>query len=237
MDSDHSPTATETAAIGLLSASPILGNDYFLRLKDGRMPREEFTRSQVHFFHAVGFFSRHLAALIARLPSSAERGVLVHNLSEEHGLDEENPVEDFRPHLAHDRTFAVFLQTLGITSDELAKSPPESVVRSFNLALFGACTVEPPGFAFAALGMIEYAFADISALIGRRVVELGWVKPEELVHYSLHAEIDKRHAAELFEAAERAENNSGASTSILGGLRFGRYIFDRLYQDMASEKT
>ena len=81
--------------------------------------------------------------------------------------------------------------------------------------------------------MIEYAFADISALIGRRVVDLGWVKADELVHYSLHAEIDKRHAAELFEAAE---NTSESTTSILGGLSFGRYIFDRLYIDFIREK-
>ena len=61
------------------------------------------------------------------------------------------------------------------------------------------------------------------------MVELGWVKPEELVHYSLHAEIDKRHAAELFEAAEEACEDDAL---LIRGISFGRYIFDRLYQDL-----
>lgn len=231
MDLAHSLTPTESLAIESLVRAPILENAYFRSLKDGSMPKEDFIESQIQFFYAVGFFSRHLGALIARLPSSSERGVLVHNLSEEHGLDEENPVEGFRPNLAHDRTFAAFLSSLGVTSDQVSQSAPGPVVRAFNLAVLGACSMETPTFAFAALGMIEYAFADISALIGNRVVELGWVKSEDLVHYSLHAEIDKRHAAELFEAAER----TGCSLSV-SGLEFGRYVFDRLYRDIALSK-
>jgi pyrroloquinoline-quinone synthase len=231
MGSVHSFTATEAAAVELLSANPILGNQYFSTLEDGNMPKADFVSSQVQFFHAVGFFSRNLAALIARIPSSAGRAVLVHNLSEEHGLDEDHPAAGFRADLAHDRTFARFLGTLGISADELRASPPASPVRAFNLALLGSCSSESPGFALAALGMIEYAFADISALIGRRVVDLGWVKSDELVHYSLHAEIDKRHAAELFEAAE---NTDEPTVCIQGGLSFGRYIFDRLYKDIIS---
>ena len=233
MKSVHSFTQTESSAIGLLSADPILENDYFRRLEGGIMPKADFVQSQLQFFHAVDFFSRNLAALASRLPTSAGRAVLVHNLSEEHGLDEENPAAGFRSQFAHDRMFARFLETLNIDAKVLAASVPEPAVRAFNLALLGACSAESPGFALASLGMIEYAFADVSALIGRRVVDLGWVKADELVHYSLHAEIDKRHAAELFEAAE---NTSEPTTSILRGLAFGRYIFDRLYIDLIREK-
>ncbi|MEO5715711.1 MAG: iron-containing redox enzyme family protein [Luteolibacter sp.] len=236
MSSIGSLTVTEASAVASLSAAPILGNEYFRTLADGSMPRAEFVRSQVQFFYAVGFFSRNLATLIARLPTSAGRAVLVHNLSEEHGLDEEHPADGFRAQFAHDRTFARFLNTLGVGAEELAASLPATPVQAFNLALLGACGSESTGFALSALGMIEYAFADISALIGRRVVELGWVKAGELVHYSLHAEIDKRHAAELFEAAEKADNTSEPTVSILSGLSFGRYIFDRLYMDLIREK-
>lgn len=226
MDRAHAPTNTELSAIELLSVVPILGNVYFSSLSDGSMPKVDFVKSQVQFFHAVGFFSRNLATLAARLPTSSGRAVLIHNLSEEHGLNEDNPAEGFRPQLAHDRTFARFLETLGFSAGELSGSQPEPPVRAFNLALLGGCASESPGFALAALGMIEYAFADISALIGKRVVELGWVGSADLVHYSLHAEIDKRHAAELFEAAEATGEGDLA---IVGGLEFGRYIFNRLY--------
>jgi hypothetical protein len=122
IDLTNSPTQTESLAISLLADSPILGNSYFRSLKDGCMPKEKFIDSQVQFFYVVSFFSRHLAALTARFPGSSERWVLVHNLPEEHGLDEENPAEGFRPHLAQDKTFAAFLQSLGIDAEKLASN-------------------------------------------------------------------------------------------------------------------
>jgi pyrroloquinoline-quinone synthase len=230
-DTNYFQTETHSLAIALLTAKPILGNRYFLTLAAGSMAKEEFVHSQLQFSYAVGFFSRHLAALIARLPTSAGRAVLVHNLAEEHGLDEEHPAAGFRPQFAHDKTFAQFLSTLGASPEVLAENAPEAPVRAFNLALFATCSSESPAFALAALGMIEYAFADISALIGQSVVEQSWVKAEELVHYSLHAEIDKRHAGELFEAAEGALAIGESNSSITSGLEFGRYCFDRLYCD------
>jgi hypothetical protein len=57
-------TCNQTA-IPLLAATPILGNRYFLTLAAGSMAKEEFVHSQLQFSYAVGFFSRHLAALIA----------------------------------------------------------------------------------------------------------------------------------------------------------------------------
>jgi pyrroloquinoline-quinone synthase len=228
---NESQTETHSLAVALLASTPILGNRYFLTLAAGSMAKKEFVHSQLQFSYAVGFFSRQLAALIARLPTSAGRAVLVHNLAEEHGLNEEHPAAGFRPQFAHDKTFSHFLSTLGVSPEELVANFPEAPVRAFNLALFAACSSESPAFALAALGMIEYAFADISALIGQGVVQQCWVKAEELVHYSLHAEIDKRHAGELFEAAEDTLAIHECRSSLTSGLEFGRYIFDRLYRD------
>lgn len=232
MLSAASSTPTESSAVALLDAAPILGNRYFSGLREEKTTRDTFGKSQAQFFHAVGFFSRNLATLTARLPTSRQRAVLVHNLSEEHGLDEENPGLGFRANLAHDRTFSRFLETLGV--GDPWNIPPEPPVLAFNLALLGACAAQPPGFAFAALGMIEYAFADISAFIGKRVVDLGWIRADELVHYSLHAEIDKRHAAELFEAAEATGEEEN---SLAAGLAFGHHIFNRLYEDLIPQKS
>lgn len=231
----HHQDHIEHSAIAMLNSLPILGNYYFKNLVNGNMPKEEFIHSQLQFFHAVSFFSRNLAALIARLPTSAGRAILVHNLAEEHGLDEEHPAAGFRPQFAHDLTFTHFLKTLGVSQEVLLANTPKAPVRAFNLSLLAACSSESPAFALAALGMIEYAFADISSLIGSRVVDQGWVEAEELVHYSLHAEIDKRHAAELFDVAESAITAVETNSSITHGLEFGRYIFDRLYQDLNSQ--
>lgn len=221
--------AVTAAATALLAAEPITANAWFTALRRGTMSRGEFISSQRQFYCAVGFFPRALAALTARLPSSQDRAVLVHNISEEHGFDEEEPALGFRSHLAHDRTFLTFLDSLGVSAADMQAETPRPPVQAFNLGLLGACSMEPAGFAMGALGLIEYAFAGISALIGQEVVAAGWVPAARLVHYSLHAEVDKRHAAEMFAAAAR----TGAPVStICEGLAFGHFLFNRLYVDL-----
>jgi pyrroloquinoline-quinone synthase len=205
----------------LLHKHSLQAHPYFAALTSGAMTRTKFLQSQRQFFHAVRFFSQAMAALLARLPDSGSRQVLMHNLAEEHGWDEEEGGL-FQPGMAHDRTFLRFLDSFSSQPE-----PAEAEVRAFNLALYGACAQESVAFAFASLGMIEYAFADISALIGESVVGHGWVEPEKLVHYSLHAEIDKRHAAEFFEVVE----NQGR-LEVEAGMEFGWYIFAQLYRGL-----
>ena len=214
-------TSAREMADALLLARPILDNPYFAALRDGTMDHAAFVRTQRQFFFAVRFFSRPMAALMARMPDSESRRVLMHNLAEEHGFDDEGD-GGLHPAMAHDRTFLAFLATLGV--DSMSGETEGAAVRAFNLALLGACQNEPPALAFACLGIIEYTFADISALIGKAVVERGWIAQSELVHYKLHAEIDKRHASEFFAAIETADVQA-----VTDGLALGLHLFDQLY--------
>ena len=214
-------TSAREMADALLLARPILDNPYFAALRDGTMDHATFVRTQRQFFFAVRFFSRPMAALMARMPDSESRRVLMHNLAEEHGFDDEAD-GGLHPAMAHDRTFLAFLATLGV--DSMSGETEGPAVRAFNLALLGACQNEPPALAFASLGIIEYTFADISALIGKAVVERGWIAQSELVHYKLHAAIDKRHASEFFAAIEMADVQT-----MTDGLALGLHIFDQLY--------
>ena len=84
----------------------------------------------------------------------------------------------------------------------------------------------------ACMGIIEYAFAGISATIGQAVVQRGWVRQGELVHYALHAEIDERHAEEFFAVIEPHWDNPDRRYFIEQGLELGAYVFDRLYWDL-----
>ncbi len=214
--------SVQAAADTLLARHPLLSQGYFVNLRAGQMDRASFINGQRQFYYAVAFFSRAMAALMARLPNSAARQVLMHNLAEEHGWDEEGQ-PGFRPSLAHDCTFRAFLARLGA---DPAPEGPE--VRAFNLALYGACTCESTTLAFACLGMIEYAFADISALIGEAVAANGWITPAEMVHYTVHAAIDKGHAAQFFGSIEGACRHEVES-----GLELGWYIFRQLYQNLS----
>ena len=216
--------SAQEAADQLLAARPIAAHPYFASLLQGKLGRSRFVHSQRQFYYAVAFFSRAMAALMARLPDSTSRAVLMHNLAEEHGWDEEGTGR-FQPGMAHDRTFLAFLASMG---EVPAEQGPE--VRAFNLALYGACVSEPTAVATACLGIIEYTFADISSLIGSAVVEQGWVAAPDLVHYTLHAAIDKRHAAEFFRCLEGAD-----PAEVRAGLVLGWHIFGQLYRSLLAE--
>ncbi len=231
---------TECVAGSLMEAverefqsSGLMQGRYFAALAADDAALNAFHTSQAQFSFAVAYFSRPMAALTARMPVSALRVGLVHNLAEEHGWDEETP-GGFTPSLAHDRTFGAFLELVGFPAEKLATVRAGAVVRAFNCALMGACQMEPVETAFGAMGAIEHAFADVSAFIGRRVVELGWVSGERLVHYKLHAEIDKRHAADFFRVVEPAWLGGGEGAArVLDGLRLGNHLFHQLYEGLA----
>lgn len=204
-----------------LDRTRFMENPYFRTLQDGSVELGRFRASQAQFYHAVRHFARPMALLVGRMPNPAQRLAILHNIVEEHG--------EFDPSQFHEATFRRFLQSLG-TSPSVAPSAP---VEAFNGLLSGVCSQESVSKAVCCLGIIEYAFAGVSALIGKSVVDRGWVAQEDLVHYSLHAEIDLRHAAELFEVVEM---ESYDPQEVGSGMALGLYAFDRLYRDLDLRK-
>ena len=202
----------------------ILNNNYLASLKDGSMSLDCFRKTQEQFFFAVTFFPRPMAALVGRIPNPTQRLDILHNLVEEHG--------EFDEKAFHHSTFQQFLRSIGSdpeTLDEIFVSP---AVRAFNSVLIASCVLDEIEVGIACLGIIEYAFAGISAVIGKAVVDRGWVRSENLVHYKLHAEIDERHAEEFFAVIEPLWPQKQKRYYIQQGLDLGGYIFDRLYRDM-----
>lgn len=199
--------------------SQFMRNPYFLALADSSMDLANFQASQAQFYHAVKHCARPMSLLIGRMPNPAQRLAILHNIVEEHG--------EFEPARFHEATFRGFLKSVGT----LPSDRPEAPVDAFNVLLSGVCSQETITKAVCCIGIIEYAFAEVSALIGRVVVERGWVAGNDLVHYSLHAEIDLRHAAELFEVVEMEP--AFDEEEVRSGLKLGLYAFDRLYRDLS----
>jgi pyrroloquinoline-quinone synthase len=202
----------------------IYDNPYFRDLQSGAMPLEQFRRSQEQFFFAVTFFPRPMAALVGRIPSPRQRIDILHNLVEEHG--------EFHEELYHHTTFQKFLATIGSTVTNFDAVPLWPALRAFNSVLTCACVLDELEVGIGCMGIIEHAFAGISAIIGKAVVKRGWVRQEDLIHYTLHAEIDCRHAAEFFAVVEEPWQQPARRYFVEQGLQLGAYIFDRLYRDL-----
>lgn len=222
MNADCEAPHVTARADALIQDSGILGNPYFDLLQSGEMTLPLFRRTQEQFFFAVTFFPRPMSALVGRIPNPRQRLDILHNVVEEHG--------EFNEEEFHHTTFQRFLRTIGSDPDTIDDQPLWPALRAFNSVLSAACVLDELEVGVSCMGIIEYCFADLSAIIGQSVVKHGWVRPEELVHYKLHAEIDKRHAQEFFAVVE--PNWNARRYHIEQGLQLGVYIFDRLYRDM-----
>lgn len=207
-----------------LEKSGIRENPYFQTLRNGSMTLDSFRRSQEQFFFAVTFFPRPMAALVGRIPNPKARLDILHNLVEEHG--------EFQEKAFHHTTFQQFLRTIGSDPEKLEVGPLHPGMRAFNSVLTCACVLDELEVGVACMGIVEFAFAGISATIGQSVVERGWVRQEDLVHYALHAEIDERHAEEFFAVIEPKWDEPSRRYFIEQGLELGAYAFNRLYSDL-----
>jgi pyrroloquinoline-quinone synthase len=213
------------AAMAAIAARDLAANPYFASLRDGGMDLARFRASQRQFAFAVDFFPRPMAALVGRIPDPALRLDILRNLVEEHG--------GFERDAFHASTIRAFLARIGAEPASLDAEPLSPAVRAFNLTLTGACVHDELEVGIACMGAIEQAFAGISAAIGGGVVARGWLPPEQMVHYRLHAEIDGRHAEEFFAVIEPAWDDARRRYLITQGLALGAYALDRLFRDLA----
>jgi len=217
------PNVTRQAQT-VLARVGIASNPFFAALRSGAMTVADFRRTQEQFFFAVEFFPRPMAALVGRIGDPAQRLDILRNLVEEHG--------EFNELRFHKATFQEFLRSIGGDPQTLDRLTLWPCLRAFNSVLTTACVFDELEVGVACMGIIEYAFADCSAVIGSAVVSQGWVPAARLVHYKLHADIDERHAAEFFAVIESRWDDPARRYFIEQGLELGAYIFDRLYRDL-----
>lgn len=223
---DQAPITTALADAAIAERD-IASNPFFADLRDGTMSLEEFRRAQEPFYYAVHYFPRPMAMLVARIPDPHQRLDILHNLVEEHG--------DFDPKQFHEATFRSLLQSIGSDVDRAISNPISPAVQAFNTALMGTCLTEDLLTGIACMGMIEYVFADLSAIIGNAIVQKGWVEKKKLSHYSMHAAIDKRHAQEFFAIIESGIGGHQQQALVKQGLALGVFLLDRLYRDLYQE--
>lgn len=201
-------------------------NPFFSALNDGSFSKEDFIETQIQFFHAVVFFNQPMGALAAKIPTPELRIEVLRNVWEEHG---EGDLEK-----AHGATFAELLHRLnGITPDDVDNRALWPELRAFNTFLAGVCVLDEYLTGVGIMGMIERMFAEISAWIGSGIVAREWLSREQLIHYTVHSELDVKHSQDFFDILEYSWNKSKEDKyAIEQGLRLGAYIFNRLYEDL-----
>lgn len=197
---------------------------YFAALADGTMSKAAFIATQQQFFRAADHSPRAMSALIARIPRHSDRLAILSNIVDEHG--------DFNEAEFHVQSFRDFLASLGSLTDPASVTEwPE--IEAFTTLLHGTCWVSPVNLAVAFYGVLESSFADVSAKIARSVIDRGWVAEDRIAHYSLHAGIDKEHAAGFFAVAEPYMDDPRERALVERGLAMGLYAFGVLFRDLA----
>jgi pyrroloquinoline-quinone synthase len=210
----------------LLREAAYADNPYFAALRDGSFTKDDFIETQIQFHNAVVFFSRPMAALAAKIPTYELRLEVLRNVWEEHG---EGDLA-----FGHGNTFARFLERLGgITPADIERRALWPEVRIFNTTLAGACVLDEYLIGCGLMGIIERMFCDISAWIGRGVVQRGWIAERDLIHYTLHEELDVKHSDDFFNVL-RPSWDAGPEHRyfIEQGLRLGAAVFSGLYENL-----
>ncbi len=221
----------DTLITSVLNDTNFRQNQYFKSLRDGSFEKLDFIETQIQFYFAVVFFSRPMAALAAKIPTADMRIEILRNVWEEHG-------EGQLGH-GHGSTFLEFLNRIGGISkaDVEARSLwPE--VRIFNTCLSGTSVLDEYVVGVGMLGIIERMFSEISAEIGKGIIERKWLTEETMIHYKLHEKLDIRHSDDFFEVLRTPFAASSHNRYLIEqGLRMGATVFNDLYAGLFRSRS
>lgn len=206
-----------------LDQNNFVDNIFFQGLKNGELSFEQFVVTQNQFYYAVVHFTRPLALVAGSIPDYESRINILKNIWEEHGEGDINKT--------HGKTFIEFLKRL--TGKEFGQVPAIKAVKQFNETLDETCKSAPYLMSVAMIGMIERMFSEISHFIGAAVIERSWMEPSQMIHYSVHQELDVIHAQDFFDILKPFEDRE--EEIIREGLALGATTFLMLYHDLLKE--
>ncbi len=195
---------------------------YFAWAHAAPTTRAAFRASQVPFRFAVEGWAQALAAVLAKVTRVELRRGLVKNLADEQGAG---------PERSHSASFRRYLGALGASDAELEAGCPIAV-RAFTEQTHGYCATAPYEAGAATLGIIEHVYIDVSASIGRLVLDRGWVAAGSQDHYEVHEELDVEHARDLLDLARPAWSEGRGRREVALGLALGAHAFWQLYLDL-----
>ena len=204
--------------------TPLSAHKYFSSLMDGSMSLELFKYSQLKFYSAVCYFSRPMFLLCSKIDSYTDRLTLLENIMDEHGNGDISNT--------HGETFKKYLINLGINNREIDEKVSHPAIANFYSIIENTINNSSLETAIAMFGIIEDRYTEISSSIALSLVQNGWLKTSQLVHYENHQQLDIYHAELFYKLVRNKWKKEKSRLDIEKGLRKGNKVILDIYLDL-----
>ena len=204
--------------------TPLSAHKYFSSLMDGSMSLELFKYSQLKFYSAVCYFSRPMFLLCSKIDSYTDRLTLLENIMDEHGNGDISNT--------HGETFKKYLINLGINNREIDEKVSHPAIANFYSIIEKTINNSSLETAIAMFGIIEDRYTEISSSIALSLVQNGWLKTSQLVHYENHQQLDIYHAELFYKLVRNKWKKEKSRLDIEKGLRKGNKVILDIYLDL-----
>ncbi len=210
-------------------------NKYYITLMNGKMPVEKFYMSQQHFGIAVAYWSQSvLPQLLLSAPAFEQRVVILNNLNDELGISKDGKHDKSKSHVVTFENFMEFIDEFKPTNNLLQYNSTYTKLKDqahiFNEKLSDSIVNNSWQFNFAMMGMIEYAYHDISEMISEYVKQKFVSCKSNIPHYATHEDIDEKHADDFFDQLDPHFNE--CYQDILLGMTYGLNLLDSYFESI-----
>ena len=108
---------------------------------------------------------------------------------------------------------------------------------AFGESLRNFCLVHGPEEGAALLGIIEHVYVGISRQLTDVIADRGWGDLGTQSHYTVHEEIDVRHARDLFALCHAGWSVPGRRQDIAAAMLLGAHYFWAVYLDLLPDRV
>ncbi|CAG9046189.1 CADD family putative folate metabolism protein [Chlamydia abortus] len=197
----------------------MLNHTFYMKWSKGELTKEQLKAYAKDYYLHIKAFPRYLSAIHSRCDNVEARKVLLDNL-----MDEEigNP--------NHIDLWKNFAYALGVTKEELENHVPSAAAQKKVATFLRWCSGDSLSAGISALYTYE---SQIPAVAETKISGLkqyfGFTNPEDYEYFSVHQDVDVRHARQEKELIETLLNNDCNKI-----LQASREVCDALYDFLDS---
>ncbi|WP_348663449.1 CADD family putative folate metabolism protein [Chlamydia vaughanii] len=180
-----------------IKAKQMLDHPFYMRWSEGKLTIEQLQVYAKDYYLHIKAFPRYLSAVHSRCDNLAARKLLLDNL-----MDEENGYPN------HIDLWKDFAYALGVTEDELESHIPGPAAQKKVDTFLRWCSGDSLAAGVSALYTYESQIPEVAATkISGLKQYFGFKDPQGYEYFTVHNEVDIRHAREERELIEVLGNN------------------------------